>query len=203
MMKNIIFDFGCVLVRWNPDLVYLPYFNGDADAMQRFYAETNIFIANKEMDRGRAFTEMLTPLAERFPQYCEPIFYWKDKWHDMIDGIEEGSVEILTALYKQDYPLFGLTNWSAETLPVVMAQYDFFNYFRDIIVSGEVNTIKPEPEIYKILLNKHNLNPADCIFIDDSLANVQAAQDLGINVIHFKDPVQLAVELKKFKVLVD
>jgi len=195
---NIIFDLGCVLIDWNPDLVYKPYFDHDEKAMQRFYEETGIFLANKQMDKGKPFDEVLESLTIKYPHYEEPLLYWKIKWIDMIGGPVEGSVNILKTLNQKGYPLYGLTNWSSETLPLVIKQYDFFNHFKDIIVSGEVKHIKPEPEIYNILLNKHNLLPKKCLFIDDSLDNVKAAQELGIHTIHFKDPIQLAQEIENF-----
>lgn len=200
MIKNIVFDIGRVLVAWEPDAVYKTYFNNDEDALRRFYAETEIFLANSEMDRGRAFTEVLAELSARFPHYSEPISYWKEKWGEMIIGTIDGSVAILKNLHRQGYPLFGLTNWSTETFPMVKAKYDFFSCFRDIIVSGEVKYIKPEPQIYQLLLQKHQLKARECLFIDDNSANVEAAIKLGMNGIIFENPEQLLIALKKHSV---
>lgn len=199
-MKNIIFDIGRVLVAWEPNTVYQTYFNNDENALQRFYAETEIFLANREMDRGGDFTKILTEISARLPHYREPLFYWKEKWEDMIIGTIEQSVAILKNLHKQGYALFGLTNWSTETFPIVKAKYDFFSCFCDIVVSGEVKCIKPEPQIYNILLQKHQLKACECIFIDDNLDNVQTAVNLGMNGIVFENPEQLEAALKKFSV---
>jgi 2-haloacid dehalogenase len=201
MKKNIIFDIGSVLVLWEPDAVYKTYFNNDEKALQRFYAETGIFLANREMDRGKAFAEILAEMSARFPHYHEAISYWRDKWEDMIVGTIDASVAVLKNLHKQGYALFALTNWSAETFPIVKAKYDFFNCFRDIVVSGEVKCIKPEPQIYQILLQKHLLKARECIFIDDNSDNVQAAIMLGMNGIVFENPNQLVKDLKKHSVL--
>lgn len=203
MTKNIVFDIGRVLVRWEPDSVYQAYFNHDANALQHFYDETGIYSANREMDRGQPFAEILAGLYARFPHYREPLSYWKDKWEEMILGMVDGSVAILKNLHQQGYALFGLTNWSAETFPIVKARYDFFNYFNDIVVSGEVKCIKPEPQIYQILLQKHNLEANSCIFIDDTIANVQAAINLGMDGIVFESPDQLANDFKKYSICVD
>lgn len=202
-MKNIIFDFGGVLVHWNPDLVYKPYFEHDEKTMQRFYDETNIFLANREMDRGRPFDEVLAELAVIHPHYQKPISCWKEKWREMIGGVVDGSVKILQILHRQGYPLYGLTNWSEETFSLVRTQYDFFNCFRDIVVSGKVKEIKPEPAIYKILLTRNQLRPEECLFIDDSPSNVETAKNLGMKGIIFKNPKQLTKELKKLSIIIN
>lgn len=196
-MKNIIFDIGFVLVVWDPDLVYKPYFNGNEKLMQNFYNETGIFNKNKEIDQGRSFTEVLIELATIYPHYQEPILFWKEKWPQMIKGIVNESVDILRFLYHEGYSLFGLSNWSKETFPIIASQYDFWKYFQDIIISGEVKEIKPNPKIYKILLEKHRLTPTECLFIDDNIANVQTARSLNMHAILFKNPKQLTQELSK------
>ena len=68
------------------------------------------------------------------------------------------------------------------------------------MVSGEEKTRKPFDDIYHITLNRFNLKPENSIFIDDSLRNVRAAQNLGINCIHFKSPENLKEELKSYKI---
>lgn len=196
MNKHIIFDFGAVLIDWNPDRVYLPYFNHNITMLEKFYAETNIRILNLEFDRGMSFDKGLKHLASSFPHYHEPIHLWKTAWHKMIGGPIEGSIEILRALHQQNYSLYGLTNWSAETFPYVYYKYDFFQCFKDIVVSGRENVIKPESKIYEILLSRNNLDAKNCIFIDDCADNIVAAKKLGLHGIYFSNPQQLAKELK-------
>ncbi len=200
MIKNIIFDIGNVLVGWDPDPIYRKYFNYDDAAIQRFYTETEIFLANRELDRGKPFAEMHAELAANFPHYHEELFCWRDKWEEMITGPIDGSVDILKSLHQRNYNLFGLTNWSHETFPIIRTKHDFFNYFKDIVVSGEVKCIKPDHQIYRILLQKHRLNSEESVFIDDTADNVTAATELGINGIIFKSPEQLVEDLKKLAI---
>ncbi len=198
MKKHIIFDFGGVLIDWHPDRVYLPYFNNNMDAMKKFYAETNIRILNLEFDRGLPFDHGLKQLAAEFPDYHEPIHLWKTHWHKMIGGTIDGSIKILHALHQQNYLLYGLTNWSAETFPYVYYHYDFFKCFKDIVVSGREKAIKPESKIYEILLQRNNLEAEHCILIDDSIDNISAAKSLGIHGICFSNPLQLAKDLDTY-----
>jgi 2-haloacid dehalogenase len=200
-MKNIIFDFGGVLLKWSPDYFYLPYFNGDKRLMEEFYATTQIKAQNQELDRGVAFDAVLKSLIAKFPHYEKPIILWKNAWHKMIGGEIDGSIEILKKLDSNGYQLYGLTNWSAETFPYVYYTYNFFHIFKDIVVSGRENTIKPEPQIYQLCLKRNKLNPAESIFIDDNLDNVVAAENLGINGIHFVNPEQLYTALANLGVI--
>lgn len=195
MKKNIIFDIGAVLVEWDPNRVYEPYF-GDAAKMQLFYTETKIFDVNRKLDQGHSFDMLLQELSLAFPHYKKPILFWKEKWSAMLGGQIQGSIDILKNLYQLNYPLFALTNWSKETFPIALKQFDFFKYFIDIVVSGEEGFIKPDHQIYKILLQRNSLKAFDCLFIDDNLDNVKSAQNLGMDAIHFENPEKLINELR-------
>jgi 2-haloacid dehalogenase len=104
-------------------------------------------------------------------------------------------VEILHLLKQKGFPLFGLSNWSAETFHHVRPQYDFFSWFDGIVISGEVGMAKPDPGIYGILLELVNDSAENCLFIDDSKANIDVAKALGFMTIHFESAKQLKREL--------
>ena len=118
----------------------------------------------------------------------------------MLRGEISKSVEILNTLYKNNYNLIALTNWSAETFPVALERFSFLKLFNGIVVSGEIKMLKPFPEIYLYTLNKYKLNPEKCIFIDDRLSNVKGAEKCGISGIKFDDHVGLIRNLKKLGV---
>ncbi len=194
-IKNIIFDFGGVLLEWSADYFYLPYFDNNEEDMNKFYAETGIKILNQEIDRGLPFDVALKKLAIQFPHYKDAIMLWKNAWNKMIGNKIEGSINILNTLSKNGYHLYGLTNWSAETFPYVYYTYDFFHLFEDIVVSGREKIIKPSPEIYKLCLGRNNLEAKESVFIDDNLDNVIAANQLGIQGIAFSNANQLKQDL--------
>ena len=110
-------------------------------------------------------------------------------------------MKIVEQLRAAGYRLVGLTNWSAEKFALSRARYELFNLFDDIIVSGEVGTMKPEREIFDLTLRKLGLCAQECLFIDDSLKNVEAAAAMGFRVIHFQSPSHLAAELSRGQVL--
>lgn len=197
-MKNIIFDIGNVLIKWDPNPVYLEYFEHNLAKMQDFYNQTNIFTVNSELDRGVSFKQALTQLANEFPHYHEPIHMWQNRWLETIGGSIHASVTLLTSLHAKQYPLYALTNFAEETFFTHIrhdAKYNFLNLFTDIVVSGVEKVIKPNPKIYEILLQRNNLDPKNCIYIDDSKANLAPAQELGMTTIHFTSSKELADEL--------
>lgn len=194
-MKNIIFDFGGVLIEWSSDNFYLGYFNNDTDRMQRFYEETQIQEINKQIDKGLPFDTALNKLAVKFPHHQDAIEMWKKSWHKMLGNKIEGSIQILRQLHAKGYRVIGLTNWSSETFPYVYYTHDFFHLFEDIVVSGREKMIKPDLDIYQLCLSRNNLVAEESVFIDDNLENIIAAQKLGIKGIHFKSPDQLTSEL--------
>jgi len=88
--------------------------------------------------------------------------------------------------------LFGLTNWSHETFPYALANYDFLQLFRDIVVSGTEQCVKPDAAIYQLALRRYgqqlpDLQPSQLVFIDDLEQNVAAARRLGWQAIHHVD----------------
>ena len=195
-IKAIIFDYGNVLLDWNPRYVYRSYFPDDLEAMERFLHEVNFMEWNAHQDKGRSFLEGVAILSKQFPQYADLIRAYHEHWVDSIGEAFTGTVEILKQLKQAGYPLYGFSNWSAETFPFAREKYDFFDLFDDMVISGAVGFVKPEPEIYRILLEKVGRPAEECLFIDDSLPNINQANTMGFATIHFKSPVQLETDLK-------
>jgi 2-haloacid dehalogenase len=200
-IKAILFDFGNVLLEWNPRHVYRRYFPDDETAMENFLQEVNFMDWNALQDKGRPFTEGVAELSREFPHYSGLIQAYHDHWSDSIGDPVMGTVEIMKRLKKAGYPVYGLSNWSAETFPLVRKKFVFFDLLDDIILSGEVGQIKPEPEIYEIALQRIGRPAAECLFIDDSHANIEQARRMGFMVVHFQSPEQLERELRTLRLL--
>ena len=199
-IKAIIFDFGNVLLEWNPRLVYQRYFNDEA-SVERFLHEVNFMEWNAHQDRGRSFAEGVAVLSKQFPQYAGLIRAFHEHWKDSIGGAIMGTVELVKGLKRAGYPLYGFSNWSAETFPIARERFDFFDLFDDMVISGEVGYVKPEPEIYQIMLDRIGRPAQECLLIDDSLPNISQANKMGFAIIHFQSPAQLCDELRKLGLL--
>ena len=205
-MKNsqittVIFDFGNVLIEWEPRYVYNRYFPNDPESMERFFKEVDFMGWNAKQDKGRTFKEGVADLSAQFPHHSHLIQAYHDNWKDSIGVAYDGTVEIMKHLKQKGYMLYGLSNWSAETFPYARQKYNFFDLLDDMVISGQVGHVKPEPEIYHILLKKIGRPAQECLFIDDSLPNIQQAQKMGFNTIHFTSSEQLADHLRSIKIL--
>ena len=114
----------------------------------------------------------------------------------MIGGEIIENTRLLKPL-KVKYRLFGLTNWSAEAFPVVYEKYPFFKNFEGIIVSGKEKMVKPNKNIYELLLNRYQLLAEESLFIDDSFNNIETARELGFATIHINGSSNLEEQLLK------
>ena len=194
MIKNIIFDFGAVLVDWNPHYLYDPYF-GDAKKAEWFLNEVCPYEWNAQCDAGRPIKDITAERVALFPDWEKEIRMYFDRWIDMMAGQIPG-MEALVREYKQrGYGIWGLTNWSAETFPLVRDDYPVFKLLDGYVVSGAEKIKKPDARLYRILLDRFGLEAGECVFIDDNPANTAAAEALGIKGIVFQNPEQLRKEL--------
>ena len=199
-IKAIIFDFGNVLLEWDPRHIYRRYFD-DEESMERFLHEVNFMEWNAQQDQGRAFAEGVADLSRQFPHYSELIQAYHDHWKDSLGEYFKDTVDIMRRLKKAGYPLYGLSNWSAETFPYVRQKYDFLHLLDDYVISGEVGHVKPKPEIFHILLGRIGRPAQECLFIDDSKRNIEQAQKLGFVTVLFESAEQLERELQALHLL--
>lgn len=194
-IKNIIFDFGGVLMDWNPRYFFKDYFNDD-EKMEYFLENVAQSAWNEEQDRGRTLSEGTEVQVKKFPDWEKEIRAYYDNWTTMLKSDIPQNVEVLRKLAKTHYHLFGLTNWSEETFPYALENYDFFQLFDGkIVVSGTEKLIKPDPKIWYVLLERYHLKPQESVFIDDSLKNIETARSLGFETIHITPETNLEKEL--------
>jgi epoxide hydrolase-like predicted phosphatase len=199
-ITTIIFDLGNVVIGWDPYRVYRPLLESD-EAIGAFFDEVGFAEWNVEQDRGRPWSEAVAELSSRFPHRRELIHAFYDRWDDSITGIIEGTVDIIRRLRDRGLQLIGLTNWSGETFARTRPRYDVFALFDDIVVSGAVGLIKPDPAIFDLTLKRAGRRPSECLFIDDSKVNVAAAAELGLDAILFESPPQLERALRSREIL--
>ncbi|OPA92691.1 haloacid dehalogenase [Pseudomonas fluorescens] len=203
-IRAVVFDFGGVLFDWNPHHLYRKLI---ADERERqWFLDTICTQAwNTEQDAGRALAEATRVLTDQYPRHETLIKAYYERWHEMLRGPLPEGVAILRALHAAKMPLFGLTNWSAETFPYARANYPFLQCFRDIVVSGELKLIKPDPAIYHASLDQvrthlPDIQPGEVVFIDDVAGNIDAAITLGWQGIHHVSAEQTAKRLRELGV---
>ena len=190
-----IFDLGGVLLEWNPRHLYRKLFAGDEAAMEHFLANVCTTEWNEQQDAGRTFAAATLALMPQHVDQRALIEAWGDRFGEMIPGAIDGTVEVLAALKQRNVPVYALSNWSAETFPPQRERFPFLSWFEDIVVSGFEGVIKPDPRIFRILLERNAIAPEAAVFIDDVAVNAAAASRLGIHGIHFRSPAALRQEL--------
>ena len=194
-MKNIVFDFGGVLVDWNPHHLYDKYF-GSREKAEWFLNNICLYSWNLQMDGGKPFAEGVAELQAEHPEWSEAIAIYHTRWIEMMNGEIEGMVSVVKRLKMAGYGVYGLTNWSAETFPMIRDTYPVFQEFDGIVVSGEEHLLKPDAAIYKCLLERYALQAEESLFVDDNADNVAGARNVGMKAIQFTSAEELERELK-------
>lgn len=198
-LKNIVFDFGGVLIDWDPRYLYRKVFKTQEE-MDFFLQNVCTYEWNLLQDAGRSLDEATRVLQKEHPEYKEEIGMYYGRWEEMLGGLFDDNVKLIIPL-KAKYKVYGLTNWSAETLPIAQRKYDFFQLFDGIVVSGEEKRVKPDPQLYRILLDRYHLKAEETLLIDDNAENIETAKELGFKTVHLTPEVNLKETLKTMKVL--
>lgn len=193
-MKTVVLDLGGVLIDWDPRALYrdlLP-----AAEVDGFLAEIGFAEWNHAQDAGEhSWADAVEALAERHPHRRELIAAYPARFAETLVGPIEGSVAVLHELHARRTPLLALTNWSVETFAHARAVFDFLGLFDAIVVSGEERVAKPDERLFRVLLERHRLDPADTFFVDDAPANVATAARLGMTARLFTTPEALRRDL--------
>ncbi|WP_417671033.1 HAD family hydrolase [Roseibium sp.] len=195
-VSTVVFDVGNVLIEWDPNHLYRKLI---PDAEQRDDFLTNICSMdwNLEQDLGRTWEEAVEILSSQHPEHTDLIAAYSARWHEMVPGEIHGSVKILAELQSANVPLYAITNFSSEKFAEARNRFPFLQTsFIDTVVSAEERIIKPDQRIYEVLLSRNNLTAADCVFIDDSATNVEAARRVGMTALHFVGPDELRLDLR-------
>jgi 2-haloacid dehalogenase len=197
---NIVFDLGNVLLKWDPRFLYTQYFNSEEE-MEWFLAHVCSNDWNLEQDRGRSFADAVVELTKQFPEHTEAIAAYDTRWHETLPHAIDGTVAIFEELAIRHVPLYAITNWNSEKFRETKLRFPFLNKFRDIVVSGDEKLVKPDADIYNVLLKRNGLKAENCFFIDDSLKNVRGAEAIGMKAHHFISPDGLKKALTDLKIL--
>ena len=193
-IRNIIFDFGNVLVQWHPELIYGEYFGDEAKAwwFLRHVADNEW---RGRIDAGESTAACIDELKARQPEYTEAIELYRSRWREMLTGEVPGMREVINELRAKGYEIYGLTNWSMETFPAARERFGILQMIDRYVVSGAERLIKPDYRLFHVLLDRYGLNAGECVFVDDNPDNVAAAETLGMKGIVFTGAEALRKQL--------
>jgi len=198
MIKNIIFDIGNVLLEFNPRMYVSSKIS--EEKVEEIYK--CIFQSDEwpMLDRGTiSEEEAKMNIINRNIENKELINLVFENWYDILIPIES-SVDVLRQLKENGYKVYYLSNFHLAAFEHVTQKYEFFQRFDGGIVSYKEKLLKPEKEIYEMIIERYNLEQNETVFIDDIKENVNAAVKSGLKGIVLKKPKDLKAELEEFDV---
>ncbi len=182
--RNIIFDLGNVLITFDP-LDFLTHLLNDGEKARLCHSLIIQSPEWRELDRGQISVEQAKSIfIERQPALREAVELFFQHWLSMFQPIPE-TVALVDELRAAGYRLYVLSNIIRESYEDLRERLTFWDRFEGIVVSYALKTAKPEPAIYRYLLDHYRLQPEECLFIDDMEANVAGARAVGIPAVRF------------------
>ncbi len=196
----VLFDIGNVLIDWNPQILFEELIPDDEE--RKHFHDV---VCPREWwiqhDAGATFEEIAAPVCERFPDKRDLIWAWHERYAELIPQAIDGSVRLLQELKDRKVQIHALTNYPADKFRIARELYPFLALFDDVVVSGEVRMIKPDPAIFALALNRMQASAHNVLFIDDHEPNIDAAKTLGFVTHHFTNPAALREDLIRHDLL--
>lgn len=197
MLTTLVFDIGQVLLHYDPHLAYQDLIPDPAER-EHFLSKILPPEWNLEQDRGRDWVEAEALQIALHPGHAERIRAFRANWHKMVPHALEANVAVLEDALAAQIPTFAITNFAADTLAEAGRRFPFLERFHGRVVSAEEKRIKPDPAIFEVFLERYSKRAAECLFMDDSQRNVEAAAKLGFAVIHVLPQTDLRQEVRRF-----
>lgn len=199
-VDTVIFDIGNVLFHWDQRYLYEKLI-ADADELDWFLAHVITPEWHFQTDAGRPIEEMVAERMAEFPDHADLIAAYIPRWLETLPAMVEGSGALVEALAARGVPLYAITNFGTTFWDMFRPTQPVFDHFRDIVVSGRENLLKPDPAIFALSIERFGIDPARALFIDDRADNVEAARDAGLVAHHFRDAPTLAAQLRALNLI--
>ena len=183
-IDTVVFDVGNVLLSWTANELLTRVIPERPDLHDELADRTMRSPYWSMRDRGSATVEeVIHAMSLRKPELEPYIRRIMTEWIDL-PAIPEG-VETLKICKDHGVKLYALTNYADKEFAYACEQHDFFALFDDYLVSAREHTIKPGLDIYRLLISRFVLDPERTLFIDDSLMNIEAALESGLQALHY------------------
>ncbi len=195
MIKQIVFDFGGVLVEYDFFRFFRSLLPGDGET--RWFME-HVFTdeANAELDLGLVPpSRLIARLGRMWPEYAGVLEAFDRRYTDVFTAEPAGMRQLMGELKAGGYRLLGLSNWSEKVVDV-MAKFSIFELLDDMLISKDVHLLKPHADIYRAFFQRMGVRPGECVFIDDKPENILGARRCGMYGLVFSDVDRLRRELR-------
>jgi 2-haloacid dehalogenase len=186
----VVLDIGGVLMDWDPRHLFETLIDDD-DEREWFLTEVCSPQWNRRQDEGRGWADAVAQAVADHPGYEQWIRAYDERWMETVAGLYDDTVAVLREVHDTDHPVYALTNFSAEKWALACEHYDLLTTFDGVVVSGEERLAKPDPEVYRRLVERFGLRPTRTFFTDDVRVNVDAARDVGLDAELFTDAAGL------------
>ncbi|KFI94473.1 HAD family hydrolase [Bifidobacterium stellenboschense] len=191
-ITDVIFDFGNVLIYWNPAAVLIPRYS--QKTIDEFLDNdvSGFYDANDRMDGGATPEEGVAWMRETHgDKWADILKYYLDNFEDSLVGVVPGARVLINDLKAAGIGVWGLSNWEKELFPIAEKATPILQQLDGKVVSGYVKLRKPHKDIYERALQEFGIPADGAVFIDDKAMNIVGANAAGIRGVRFKDPVKL------------
>jgi len=197
MIKNVVFDLGNVLITFRLE-AYLRARVPDETARRKILEAVFLSPEWLMLDRGTLSEEEAIRIYHKRCPEAKAVL--GSSLHDLYEGLLQlinETIDLMSDLKNRGYHIYILSNYQEKAFAYITEKYGFPAHADGRVLSYEVKSLKPEPEIFQALFDKYGLIPDETIFIDDSIDNVRTAESLGIKGIQYKDHESFKKDLQK------
>jgi 2-haloacid dehalogenase len=200
-LSTVIFDIGGVVLNWVPERAFEQVM--PADEVPGFMKRIGFDGWNRANDALASIEGSEDELVARFPADAARIRGYRQHFLRTVTEMVPGTPAVIAELGQAGVRLGALTNWAADMFALARPRFGVLTRFGDIVVSGTEGVVKPDPEIYRLACERLGIHPGEAVFIDDSPANVHAADEFGLHGLHFTSAAQLREDLVGLGLLAD
>ena len=190
-----LWDLGNVVVQWNPqkvrELTGLP--TDKTDVFKTPYFEAQWL----ELDRGTIDEAKVAEqvAADTELRVADVELYFASVRKTLVDFDE--TIDLIKEMKDKGIKMYVLSNMSIVN-SVFLRKRGYFDLFDGVVISGEEKLIKPDTALFQLVIDRYQLDPAQVVFMDDSLPNITAAESLGMHGVHFKGSSECYLKIRKY-----
>jgi putative hydrolase of the HAD superfamily len=195
-IHNVIFDFGKVLVNWDPAAPLLSRYSDELIDQFLDDAVSGFWTSNQITDKGSSIKDMIARTYEEHGDLMGEMMTWYHAhFEDSLVGVVPGARQLIEDLKAAGIHTYGLSNWSPENFHLVWERFPLLHELDDKVVSGFIDMVKPDRDIFEFALNKFGALAEESVFIDDKPENVAGAEAVGIHGVLQTTPQHVREEL--------
>ena len=200
-ITDVVFDFGNVLITWDPQSVLKPRYAQDVIDAFLDNDISGFYDVNDRMDAGVSQEEAIAWMRETHGEpWASILEYYIANFEDSLTGVVPGARVLVQELKSLGIGVWGLSNWEKELFPIAYQYCPILQQLQDSVVSGNVGLRKPHADIYEYALRQFGINAATSVFIDDKAMNIVGANAVGMRGIRLSDMQEVRAELIRYGV---